>query len=498
MTTVATRNDRHPAGAADEVGTVHGDPVAAFSLPVPAGVPRRLAVGWLLLGLGSLVGAGVFAILLVLSRTPYLDRHFPWIDFFHTALVVHVDLSVLVWFLAFAGVFWSLNPVRRGRSWGWAALAVATAGTLIMAGSPFLGAAQPLMSNYVPVLQDPLFLSGLILFAAGVAIQVALSLCCAQPIGVLASGAGALRFGINTAAIAAAIALLAFALSYLSTPPDLLGRAYFEQLFWGGGHVLQYTHTQLMLVAWLWLAAGGRVRLPLSPRVVLALFAWGLLWVFLTPVAYLAYSPASVQFHRFFLWLMAFGGSLAAVPIALAVLYGVATAAAAPLLGAPQRAALLSSVLLFGVGGILGLLIHGNNVTVPAHYHGCIVAVTLAFMGMTYELLPRLGFRTPTPRAAHWQPYLYGGGELLHIAGLAWAGGYGVSRKVAGAAQGLHGWQENAAMGLMGVGGLVAVAGGILFLVVCFAALHRPRSPAHASGAQPRSPGAPVPDLKAH
>ena len=30
-------------------------------------------------------------------------------DFFHTALVVHVDLSVLVWFLAFGGVLGMLN-----------------------------------------------------------------------------------------------------------------------------------------------------------------------------------------------------------------------------------------------------------------------------------------------------------------------------------------------------------------------------------------------------
>ncbi len=486
---MATNDGDNLRAVAPDTGTLP----ASFSLPIPDGTPRRIAIGWLLLGLGSLVGAGVFSILLVLSRTPYLDQHFPWIDFFHTALVVHVDLSVLVWLLASAGVFWNLNPVRRGQSIGWVALAVAATGALVMAGSPFLGAGQPLMSNYLPVLQDPLFLSGLVIFAAGVAIQVALSLWYARPIGALASGSGALRFGINTAAIAAAIALLAFALSYRTVPPQLTGRAYFEQLFWGGGHVLQYAHTQLMLVAWLWLATVSGVRLSLSPRVVLVLFAWGLLWVFLTPVAYLAYSTGSIEFHRFFLWLMAFGGSLAAGPIALAMLYGLATAPSVAPQAAPQRAALLSSVLLFGVGGILGLLIHGSNVTVPAHYHGCIVAVTLAFMGMTYELLPRLGFRAPAARAARWQAYLYAGGELLHITGLAWAGGYGVSRKVAGAAQGLHGWQENAAMGLMGIGGLVAVAGGILFLVVCFGALYHPP----ATGEKPHPAGAPLSGQKA-
>lgn len=453
-------------------------PAWTFALAIPEGTPRQVATGWLLLGLGSLAGAGMFAILLVLSRTPYVDRYFPWVDFFHTALVVHVDLSVLVWFLAFAGVFWNLNPVRYGQRWGWIALAMASAGALVMAGVPFVGAAQPLMSNYLPVLQDPLFLGGMVVFAAGVALQLTLSLCWARPIGTVVDGAGALRFGINVAAIAAAIALLSFALSYLGTPRFLDGRAYFERLFWGGGHVLQFVYAQLAIVAWLCLAASSGVRIPLSPRVVLILFIWGVLWLFLTPVAYLAYAPQSAEFHRFFLWLMAFGGSLAAGPIGLALAYGLATAAPAPRGQAPQRAALVGSVALFGIGGILGLLINGNNVVVPAHYHGCIVGVTLAFMGMTYELLPRLEFRTPALRTAVWQLYLYAGGELLHVVGLAWAGGYGVSRKVAGAAQALHGWQENAAMALMGIGGLVAVAGGVLFVIVCLRALFGPRTEA--------------------
>ena len=55
--------------------------------------------------------------------------------------------------------------------------------------------------------------------------------------------------------------------------------------------------------------------------------------------------------------------------------------------------------------------------------------------------------------------------------GLAWSGGYGVQRKVAGSAQDLDRIQEVLAMGIMGIGGLVAVIGGILFLVVVGATL---------------------------
>jgi cytochrome c oxidase subunit I len=110
---------------------------------------------------------------------------------------------------------------------------------------------------------------------------------------------------------------------------------------------------------------------------------------------------------------------------------------------------------------------------VPAHYHGCIVGVTLAFMGMTYHLLPRLGFQAVAQRLAVWQIWIYGGGQLLHIFGLAWSGGYGVQRKTAGAAQELHSVQQIAGMGLMGAGGLIAIVGGLLFLVVVFNAMRK-------------------------
>ena len=37
--------------------------------------------------------------------------------------------------------------------------------------------------------------------------------------------------------------------------PDLDGKAYWEAVFWGGGHTLQFQHTLLMVVAWFWLAS---------------------------------------------------------------------------------------------------------------------------------------------------------------------------------------------------------------------------------------------------
>jgi len=132
---------------------------------------------------------------------------------------------------------------------------------------------------------------------------------------------------------------------------------------------------------------------------------------------------------------------------------------------------LITSLLLFTVGGAIGFLIQGSDVRVPAHYHGSIVGVTLALMGLAYALLPRLGFRVPQGRIANWQPWLYGSGQLLHILGLVWSGGYGVQRKVAGAEQALRTPQEVFGMGVMGLGGAIAIVGGLLFIWVVLAAV---------------------------
>jgi heme/copper-type cytochrome/quinol oxidase subunit 1 len=175
---------------------------------------------------------------------------------------------------------------------------------------------------------------------------------------------------------------------------------------------------------------------------------------------------------------MRLGGGVAIVPIALAVVFSLATAPRAHTTSRPLRAALLSSVVLFAAGGLIGIFINGSNVRIPAHYHGCIVGVTLALMGLVYKLLPALGYRAPEGRLATTQPWLYAAGQLMHILGLVWSGGYGVQRKVAGAEQVLRTPSEVAGMGLMGLGGAIAIVGGLLFIVVVLRAVRRPGVPA--------------------
>lgn len=456
-----------------------------YTLALPQDGRERLAVAWLALGVAALALSGLLAVLLVLSRTPGLAQAFPVANFFHVALVAHVDLSVLVWFAAFAGVLWSLNSTQRLLGVGWTALALCTAGTALIAIAPFAGGTS-IMANYVPVIDAPAFLAGLALFGSGLALLVARGLFASPLVGLTLDGRGALRFGLNAAIVVAAIALLAFAWSAIAVPGTLDGKAYYELLFWGSGHVIQFAWTLLLLVAWLLLADAIGLSVPISPRVVTLLFGVCLAAVFVTPLIYLAYNVTSVEHHRLQTWLMRFGGGLAIVPVAAAVIFGLmrSTASSHPHRDAqarPLRAALVVSIVLFGAGGVIGYAISGSDVRIPAHYHGAIVGVTVALMGVAYWLLPRLGFAAPPPRIATWQSYLYGGGQLLHIAGLVWSGGYGVQRKVADGAQVVRSLEQTLGMGLMGIGGLVAIVGGMLFVAaVGVAVARRPRSRGYA------------------
>ena len=183
--------------------------------------------------------------------------------------------------------------------------------------------------------------------------------------------------------------------------------------------------------------------------------------------------PHSAYFDSATSFAMIRGGKidLAILPIALAVLLALAAHRELPEQARPLRAALLMSMGLFAVGGLIGLTIDGSNVKIPAHYHGSIVGVTLALMGLVYHLLPRLGYAAPRGRLAVSQPWCYGIGQLMHVAGLVWSGGYGVQRKVAGAEQVLRTPQEVLGMAVMGVGGLLAIVGGLLFVLVVWRAM---------------------------
>ncbi|MDH4056299.1 MAG: cbb3-type cytochrome c oxidase subunit I [Gammaproteobacteria bacterium] len=447
-------------------------PEFSYALPVVSNSMRRTTTAWLILALIALVGAGLFSLLLVLSRTPVIQEIVPFLDFFRVALVVHVTLSVLIWLLAMSAATWSLSTRGDKPVWDRLSFWLAALGTAVIIVSPFVGAGDPLMNNYVPVLQHPLFYGGLVLFTLGILSHLLRAFLFRQRISEVLSGTTALQTGITLSAMLTGLSIVAVLASWRDLPNQMDGSIYFEFLFWGGGHVVQFSYTLLMMIAWVVLATASGCRFELTPRLTLVFLVFLALPVITVPFLYLAHDVTTTGHRLAFTELMKYGG-LSCLPLGLAVAASLWRA------GKPSgehrylRAALVSSLLLFAVGGILGFMIAGLDIVIPAHYHGATVGVTIAFMGLTYYLLPRLGFGALPERLATWQPYLYGGGQLLHIIGLAWSGGYGVQRKTAGVAQGLDGLGQTAGMGLMGLGGLISVIGGLMFLIVAYKSMRR-------------------------
>jgi heme/copper-type cytochrome/quinol oxidase subunit 1 len=440
----------------------------------------RLSRRWLQLGVLALGLAGLFAVLLVLSRMPGSEGFFPWIDFFRTALVVHVDQSVLIWFLSMAGLVGSvlLRPSSGLILWQRLAFALALIGTLGIALSAFIGEGAPLMNNYVPVLQRPFFFAMLAVFGLGIALQALLVF--ASRSALILPGARGLHLptlaGL-TLSLAVLVALLAVTTAWWQMPADVSGQGYYEYLFWGGGHTLQFAYTQLIMLAWLLLAWHSGVRLPGDGRWYAALLLLGAAPVLLTPLIYLLYDTVTLESRSAFTRLMQYGGGLAVIPVGALVLWGLLTAPRSEPSLRPLRRSLWMSLLLFFAGGLIALFISGVNTIIPAHYHGSIVGVTLALMGLAYLLLPRLGYAPAQGRLAAWQPWVYGFGQFVHIGGLALSGAMGVQRKTAGAAQELDSLYAKLSMHVASGGGGIAVMGGILFVWVMLKAfLSRNRS----------------------
>ncbi len=445
-----------------------------YSLPITSGPQQRLAVGWLYVAVGFLLASGIYPLLLALARTSY---DMPWKDFFYTALVLHVDFTVLWWLLAIAGVFWSLNSTCRALSTGWSALALVVAGGILVGVSPLTGSTHALTNNYVPVLENRYFMKGMLVFGGGILLLVLRSLYAAPLRAIFtADHEGAVRFGIWTAAIATLAAVLALIWTLLHMPSGLEHRAYYEPLFWAGGHVLQFTHTALLSVCWLWLAAACGGRIPVGPRVVMGIFAISVIPVLFAFVPFARYEVGDPGYTLWFIRLMRDGNGIAPLLIGLPVVWGLVRA------GVPAKdqrhlyLALLFSIILFATGGILGLFISTSSTLITAHYHGVIVSVTMAFMAMTYYWLPQFSFSRPNLKWATIQIYAYASGQLIHIIGLAWGGGHGMKRKVVGTTQdiGVHTWITP--QDLVGLGGVIAVLSGILFAAVVLPVMLRGRN----------------------
>ncbi|MHB8166875.1 MAG: tetratricopeptide repeat protein [Sulfuricella sp.] len=423
---------------------------------------RRLAAGWLLLALTALALSTAYAVLVVAARTPLLGRFFTSDDLFRSALVLHVGLAVVVWFLACAAGLWTLAAAGAASRWRWTALALAYAGVLAMMVPLFFGATAPVLANYIPVLDSPVYLLGLAWFLGGVA------LCGATSIGDLVSRLRTAQVETWRIGAALSIGAMAIALGSFVASVWLAGLpanpAGFEVLAWGPGHVLQFVHVLLLMSVWTVLGERALGEAIAPRRWLTGLLLLAAVPVLAAPVIYVAYPVDSADFRHAFTTLMAWGSWPAAALLAGRLLLQLARAGRT-VWKAPRTLALLLSILLFVLGCVLGALIRDDSTMVPAHYHGTVGAVTLAYMALGYQLLPAFGFGNISGRLVRWQPPLYGIGLMILAGALAWSGWLGVPRKTLDVDVVIQYPAYFVAMGLAGLGGLLAVTGAALFVV---------------------------------
>ncbi len=453
-------------------------PLAVFAPAVEHPRARRELWGWCAIGVVALALAGVFALLLALSRTPGVQGFVPWpMDFFGKALVVHVVFAFVVWFLAVFGAVahlaaWQIAPSGpRFAILGTVGPILAAIACVLIFVPALLDRGEATLNNYVPAIIDPLYYSGLGLLALGLVMPV-LRLLTARV------GEGVQVDMLSMAGIAAAVVFLVALICFGLALGDLGGRpldhAFNEDLFWGGGHMLQFLSTILLLGVWSVLMRLTLGAEPASRRAQLGALAFLVAFVLPAPFFYFIFDPLSAEQDRAFsglLWALGPPTLLIAV-LGARTIRNLRTRDGRLPWREPVFLSLVLSAVVFGVGGALGMFIDGADTRTPAHYHGVIAGVMLAMMGLFFGvLLPLLGRARLPRRLARFLIVAFAGGQTVACLGLFLAGGYGAPRKVAGDAQGLEAFGAVAGMAMNGIGALIAVIGGVLFIWITARAL---------------------------
>ncbi len=432
---------------------------------------------WAGLGVGALGVAGLFAVLLAVSRVPGIQDVSFWpLEFFKKGLVIHVVFSFVVWFLCVFGAILELGARRLGASGkldgiaGQAALWGVGISFPLLFVPALLDRGDPTLNNYVPAIIDPIYYAGLFVLAGAMAVQ---SFRVLVRVPNVAKAADPLTVGALAGALGFLLALACIRLAAMAMWDMPLSHHYNEEVFWGGGHVFQIVNTAMMIAAW-W---------------VLASLAWGesVIANRMFGVAIVLISVLALPAPGFYIGIdgdlprQAFT-DLQYTEILPLVIAGVAVILAASVKSRTARwsdpafLGLILSMAVFAVGGALGVFVDGTDARTPGHYHGVIAGLNLAFMGLFLTvILPLAGRPAFKGKKIAAQFWMFAVGQGAAAVGLFIAGGHGASRKAAGAAQGLDelGVWAKVGMGMNGAGGLLAVLGGVLFVWTVATALLR-------------------------
>ncbi|MBF0276290.1 MAG: cbb3-type cytochrome c oxidase subunit I [SAR324 cluster bacterium] len=433
----------------------------------------------LTMALSTIIFADLYALFAAAARMPGIYEWLPSMDFFHIALVTHVNLAIVIWFSAFCGLLCLLSriiPQEPSRTWrmiAWTGTFCSTLGMVLIVIAPFVGAENPVMANYIPVLDHPLFFTALFLVFLGVMLTMSLPFIAANKEDSLPLHPD-FSFGMKLTGMTFLIAMVCLILALVQIPPSH-SLPYFETVFWGSGHILQFVNTLALLSCWILLYYKILGEIPLPSWCLRGLLALITLFALPAPLFYFIFDVQGPKFIAAFTFLMRWGLGVSTILIGGSIVLHCIRHRSLLSWKDPLLLSLLVSIGLFGYGGVIGALLNNSDVKIPAHYHGVIGAVTLAFMGTSYVIIPVMGKVLHQTRLIIWQPILCGGGGVFFVTGLFWAGSHGVARKVAGAGQGLDNIGKILGMSLMGIGGLVTFFGLLVFLYVVFKSLYPKR-----------------------
>jgi cytochrome c oxidase subunit 1 len=463
----------------------------------------------------SLLVGGVLALLVLLTRWQAI--HLVDAENFYMVLTAHGLDMLAFWIIFFeiAVLYFCSSTLLRSRlatpRLGWAAFALMVIGAVMNNVAVFKGDSTVMFTSYVPLPANPMFYLGLILFAVGALIGCFIflgTLVVARAERTYEGSIPLVTFGALTAAIIAIFTIASGAIILIPTFLWSIGYVshidplMYRTIWWAFGHSSQQINVSAHVAVWYAIAAIVFGAKPMSERVSRTAFVLYILFLQLASAHHLLADPGlSTEWKVFNTSYAMYLAVLASMIHGLTVPGAIEVAQRekgftkglfewirkAPW-GNPVFSGMFISLIGFGfLGGISGvmmgteqlnMLIH-NTIYVPGHFHATVViGTTLAFMSITYFLIPSLFNRELiNPGLAKWQPYLFGLGMAVFTLAMMGAGTLGVPRRhwditFAGAALPYEfpgaAWLM---LAIVGVSGLVAIVGGGIYIYLTVGSL---------------------------
>jgi cytochrome c oxidase subunit 1 len=453
---------------------------------------------------------GLFGLLVALTRWPAV--HFLPADWFYLALTAHGLDVLLVWIIFFemAILYFAsaivLNSRLAGPKWAWTGFALMLVGALITNVAVLQGASSVMFTSYVPMMAEPHFYLGIILFAVGALIGCGVffgTLVIAKRDKTYEGSIPLVTFGALTAAIIAVFTIASGAIILIPTLLWSVGLVshidplIYKTIWWAMGHSSQQINVSAHVAVWYAIAAMTFGAQPLSEKISRMAFLMYILFLQLASAHHLLAEPGLSSEWKIFntsyaMYLAVLGSMIHGLSVpgaienaqrARGLTKGMFEWLRKAPWGNPAFAGMFTSLVFFGfIGGISGVvmgteqinLIMHNTLYVPGHFHGTVVAgTTLAFMAITYLLVPLI-FRRELmmKKLATWQPYVFGIGVAGISVFMMGAGTLGVSRRhwdMTFADAALPFDYPAAAylmMGLNGIFACMAALGGVMFVVI--------------------------------